>query len=204
MAWNIRRFLGVVLGTFLISLVSSYGSSSLLSLLPLLPAFGLLVVIILVGILFDIIGVAATAADEVPFHAMASDKVTGAREAIWIVRNAASVATLCNDMIGDIAGTLSGAVGTSIAFVAFQEVSLWSQGLWATLLVAGVAAVTVGGKAFGKDIAITKASDIVHGVGKVIYAWERITGLKITCLGNTVGSNRKRDADRRRSRPKKV
>ena len=184
--------------------MSSSGSSSLLNLLPLLPALGLLVIIVLIGILFDIIGVAATAADEVPFHAMASDKVLGAKEAMWIVRNAASVATLCNDMIGDIAGTLSGAVGTSIAFAAFREVGLWSQGVWATLLVSGVAAVTVGGKAFGKDIAISKAGDIVHGAGKVIYAWETITGLRITSLGNTVGSGRKRDTNRRQIRPKKV
>jgi CBS domain containing-hemolysin-like protein len=202
--WDIRRFLAVALGTFLISLVSNYGSNSLLNLLPFLPAFGVLIAIILVGILFDIIGVAATAADEVPFHAMASDKILGAKEAMWVVRNAASVATLCNDMIGDIAGTLSGAVGTSIAFAIFRETSSFSQGMWVTLLVSGVAAVTVGGKAFGKDIAISKAGDIIHWVGKIMYGWEAITGLKITNLGHTVGTNKKRDSDRRRGRCKKA
>lgn len=42
--------------------------------LPITISFVLLLVIILLGILFDIIGIAATAADEVPFHAMAAKK----------------------------------------------------------------------------------------------------------------------------------
>jgi uncharacterized membrane protein (GlpM family) len=67
----------VFLGTFLISLISSYASNTLLGLVPVLPAFGLLAGIIAVGVAFDIIGVATTAASEVPYHAMAADKVPG-------------------------------------------------------------------------------------------------------------------------------
>lgn len=201
---EVRRFLAVALGTFLISLVSNYGSNSLLGWLAFLPAFGLLVAIVLAGILFDIIGVAATAASEVPFHAMAADKVTGARHSIWVVRNAASVATLCNDMIGDIAGTLSGAVGTSIAFAVFRETNLFNQTLWVTLLVSAVAAVTVGGKAYAKDLAIRRANDIVHLVGRLLSGWESLTGMKITNLGHVVGANRKRDSNQRQNRWKKA
>lgn len=199
-----RRFLAVSLGTFLISWISNYTSNTLLDLLPFLPAFGILLAIIMLGILFDIIGVATTAASEVPYHAMAADKVVGAREAMWVVRNAASLATLCNDMIGDIAGTLSGAVGTSIALAISRETNFWSQASWVTLVVSGVAAVTVGGKALGKNIAIQKANDIVYWVGKVIYGWEAITSLRLTDLGNTVGTNRKRGAHGRQERYKKA
>ena len=172
--------------------------------MPFLPAFGVLIVIIMIGILFDIIGVATTAASEVPYHAMAADKVTGAKEAMWVVRNAASIATLCNDMIGDIAGTLSGAVGTSIAFAIAREMSILNRTAWVTLLVSGVAAVTVGGKAFGKQLAIQKSNDIVHWVGKVIYGLETVTGLKITSLGNTVGTSRKRGANGTQKRCKRA
>lgn len=44
---------------------------------------GLLIVlfIVLIGVFFDMMGVAAAAANEKPFHSMASEKVTGAREA---------------------------------------------------------------------------------------------------------------------------
>jgi CBS domain containing-hemolysin-like protein len=197
---DIKRFLAVALGTFLISLISNYASNTVVGFLPFVPAFGVLIVIIMIGILFDIIGVATTAASEVPYHAMAADKVTGAKQAMWIVRNAASIATLCNDMIGDIAGTLSGAVGTSIAFAIARESGLLNRAVWVTLLVSAVAAVTVGGKAFGKQLAIQKANDIVHWVGKVIYGLETVTGLRITSLGNTVGTNRKRGANGGRNR----
>ena len=177
----------MALGTFLISLISSYTSTHLLDALPVVPAFGVLAAIIFSGIIFDIVGVAATAANEVPFHAMASDRVAGAKEAIWIVRNAPSVATFCNDMIGDIAGTLSGAVGTGIAFALLRNFHYWNQGLVGTLLISLAAAAAVGGKALGKNVAIAKAGDIVHAVGRIIYAWEALTGLRITNFGNTVG-----------------
>lgn len=199
-----RRFLAVSLGTFLISLISNYASNTLLDFLPFLPAFGILLAIIMLGVLFDVIGVATTAASEVPYHAMAADKVVGAKQAMWVVRNAASLATLCNDMIGDIAGTLSGAVGTSIAFAISRETNFWNQASWITLVVSGVAALTVGGKALGKNLAIQKANDIVYWVGKIIYGWERITGLRVTSLGNTVGTNRKRGAEKRQDRRKKA
>lgn len=45
---------------------------------------------------------------------MASEKVTGAREAIVIVRNADRFATFCNDVIGDISGIISGAASTLV------------------------------------------------------------------------------------------
>ncbi|NLY30676.1 MAG: hypothetical protein GX047_08630 [Firmicutes bacterium] len=197
---NLRRFLGVVLGTFLISLFSSYASNTLLGVVPVLPAMCLLVGIIAVGIVFDIIGVATTAALEVPYHAMAADKVPGSMEAMWVVRNAATIATLCNDMIGDIVGTLSGAVATGIALSITHGAGAVQQAAWVTFLVSGSAALMVGGKALGKDFAIQKANDIVYGVGKFLYVLETVFGLQITSFGNTVGSNRRRPAANKRKK----
>ncbi len=198
---NLRRFFAVFLGTFLISLFSSYASNTLLGLVPVLPAFGLLAGIIAVGVAFDIIGVATTAASEVPYHAMAADKVPGSMQAMWVVRNAATIATLCNDMIGDIVGTLSGAVATGIAISMGSRAGGGAQqAVWVTILVSGSAAMMVGGKALGKDVAIEKANDIVYLVGKFIYVLERVSGLRITSLGNTVGSNRKRAVNRKKKR----
>ncbi|NLY53011.1 MAG: hypothetical protein GX063_08955 [Firmicutes bacterium] len=197
---NLRRFFGVVLGTFLISLFSSYASNTLLGVVPVLPSLCLLIGIITVGIAFDIIGVATTAASEVPYHAMAADKVPGSMQAMWVVRNAATIATLCNDMIGDIVGTLSGAVATGIALSITHRAGAVQQAVWVTFLVSGSAAVMVGGKALGKDFAIEKANDIVYGVGKFLYVLETVFGLPITSLGNTVGSNRRRRAANKRKK----
>ena len=61
--------------TVLISAVMSLISTNLLSSATLGVSFVILISIIAIGIVFDIIGVAVTAADEKPFHSMASRKV---------------------------------------------------------------------------------------------------------------------------------
>ena len=58
--------------TVLISAVMSLISTNLLSSATLGVSFVILICIIAIGIVFDIIGVAVTAADEKPFHSMAA------------------------------------------------------------------------------------------------------------------------------------
>ena len=70
----------IFLVTVLISALMSFVSSNLLEGAGLILSFVILICIVLTGILFDIIGVAVTAADEVPFHAMASRKVPEAED----------------------------------------------------------------------------------------------------------------------------
>ena len=72
----------IFLTTVLISALMSFVSSNLLEGAGLALSFVILICIVLTGILFDIIGVAVTAADEVPFHAMASRKVPEAEDAL--------------------------------------------------------------------------------------------------------------------------
>ena len=115
--------------------------------------------IVLIGIFFDMIGIASTAANETPFHSMAARKVNGAKQSIQIVRNADRVASFCNDVIGDISGIIS---GTAAALVIIQlagsmhmaTASPFEYGINVGL-TSLIAAFTVGGKAFGKSFAIT-------------------------------------------------
>ena len=51
----------------------------------------MLAVFIALGIVFDIIGVAVTAADPRPFHSMAAHQEKGATEALILLRNAGRV-----------------------------------------------------------------------------------------------------------------
>ena len=62
----------------------------------------ILLLFILLGIMFDIIGVAVTAANPKPFNSMAAHRVKGAKEALYLIRNAEKVASFCNDVVGDI------------------------------------------------------------------------------------------------------
>ena len=141
----------------------------------MLVAFIILLAIVLIGILFDIIGVAVTSADEKPFHSMAARKVSGAQEAIRLLRNAERVSSICNDVVGDICGVVSGSASATIAAQILNNFEFtWSQ-LIPLMMSALVAGLTVGGKAIGKTVAMNSCTQIVHGVGKLIGAFNRLS-----------------------------
>ena len=133
-------------------------------------AFLILLVIILVGIIFDIIGMAVATADEKPFHSMAARKVPGAQEAIRLLRNAERVSSICNDVVGDICGVVSGSASATIAAQILRNFDFsWPQ-IISLLMSALAAGLTVGGKAIGKSFAVNSCTSIVHTVGRVIQA----------------------------------
>lgn len=132
---------------------------------------GLLVVllIVIIGVLFDMLGLAAAAARETPFHAMASKRVYGAKTAIVIVRNAEKVSSICSDVIGDIAGVLSGAGALAVGVQITRSIRAqgWHQEFVAIVITALVTSATVGAKAVGKTIAIHSPTPIVLYTAKV-------------------------------------
>ena len=140
-------------------------------------AFLILMVIVLLGIIFDVVGVAVTSADEKPFHSMAARKVPGSIEAIRLLRSAERVSSICNDVVGDICGVVSGAASATIAAQILRGFSFsWPQ-MVSLLMSALVAALTVGGKAVGKTVAIGSCTEIVSGVGKILYFIHHIPDL---------------------------
>lgn len=128
----------------------------------------ILICIVLTGILFDIIGVAVTAADEVPFHAMASRKVPEAEDALRLIRNAGKVSSFCNDVIGDICGVISGSAAAVIAARVLILSKSKSEIFITLLLSAVVSGVTVGGKACGKSLAMNSSTAVVRTAAKVL------------------------------------
>jgi len=136
-------------------------------------AFLILLAIILVGIVFDIIGMAVATADEKPFHSMAARKVPGAHEAISLLRNAERVSSICNDVVGDICGVVSGSASATIAAQILSNFDFsWPQ-VVSLVMSALAAGLTVGGKAIGKSIAVNSCTAIVHGVGRMIHGLNR-------------------------------
>ena len=157
-----------------ISATFSFLSQELLSLASLLGAFFVLLMIIAIGVLFDLLGIAVAAADEKPFHSMASRKVKGGTEAIWLLRNAGKVSTICNDVVGDICGIISGSASAVIAVEAFESMRRPSLRVITLLLSALVAALTICGKAFFKQIALDNCTPIVHSAAKIICFFKSI------------------------------
>ncbi len=163
--WVVTIFLVTILVSALISLISEEvmdGST-------IFVAFVILLIIILIGIIFDVIGVAVTSADETPFHAMAARKVPGAKESINLLRKADKVSSICNDVVGDICGVVSGSASATIAVQVLQHFDFSWPRVITLLMSALVAGLTVGGKAIGKTFAVNSSTTIVHSVGKLIY-----------------------------------
>ena len=99
---QIKWFIQVFIMTFILSMLFSYISANGVSNLSLIPAILILILVIGIGIFFDIIGVAVTVANEHEFHAKASKKIEGSKASIKLIRNAPKVANICADVIGDI------------------------------------------------------------------------------------------------------
>ncbi len=172
--WVVTIFLVTILISGAISLVSD----EVMANSSLAVAFVILFAIIFLGIIFDIIGMAVATADEKPFHSMAARKVPGAHEAIKLLRNAERVSSICNDVVGDICGVVSGSASATIAALILMEVDIgWPRGI-SLVMSALVAGLTVGGKAVGKTFAVRSCTAIVHMVGRIIQAVSRFTGKK--------------------------
>ncbi len=167
---TIRWVVTIFLVTILISGTISFASDIIMESSTMLVAFLILLTIVLIGIVFDIIGMAVASADEKPFHSMAARKVPGSQEAIKLLRNAERVSSICNDVIGDICGVVSGSASATIAAQILRDFSFSYPQLISLALSALVAGLTVGGKAIGKTFAINSCTKIVHGVGKIIWA----------------------------------
>lgn len=162
-------------GAFFIALLLSYVSQAILGkITSIILSFLLLLIIILIGIVFDVIGMATAVAGEASFHAKAAKKIPGARQSLNLLKNAERVTSFANDVVGDISGTLSGALGAVIVLRLLGQQGA-EELIASTLMMAVVAAVTVGGKAWGKVLALREANEIVFLVGRILYTVERIT-----------------------------
>ena len=116
----------IFLCTMLISAVMSFVSTNLLEGSGMLVSFIILICIILIGIVFDIIGVAVTAADDAPSHSLAARQIPEPDAALRQRRPAERGASL-------------------------------------------VAGLTVGGKAFGKTIAMQSSIQVVRLAARALH-----------------------------------
>lgn len=158
--------------TFVLAAIFSVISSSILNHVTWIAGSIVVLFIIIIGIVFDMLGIASAAADEAPFHAMAAEKVYGAKEAIAIIKNADKFSSFCNDVIGDISGIVSG-TATAIVLLQLSNILGHAEGssmqlILSVIFTSFVAALTVGGKAIGKYFAINSSTQIMIFTGKTI------------------------------------
>ena len=164
---KLRWLVTVVLTSVSASMAFTIASSQVLGRAGYATAFVALAVFIMIGIVFDTIGVAVTAAKEAPFHSMAAHRERGAAESLRLIKNADKTASICNDVVGDVTGIVSGSTAALIATKLIDKLGAGS--ILIQLLISGVVAgLIIGGKAAGKTLALNKSTVIVLSVGKLI------------------------------------
>ncbi len=155
--------------TFCLSIIMGLLSEQILKNVGLIPAVLVLLIIIFIGVTFDTVGIAVTTANDIPFHSMSAQNIKKGRYCVFLVRNAAPVAAFCNDVIGDISGIISGAAtGMIVVRMKVLNLSDIKFTLISAVFTAVVAALTVGGKAYGKKMALKYWKEIVGQVGALV------------------------------------
>lgn len=167
--WAIKiTLISLILSAFISFLSELTASSEHIIVTVLLLAF-----LILASILFDSIGIAVTSCDITPIISMSSRKIYGAKTAQWLLKNNEKVASVCNDVIGDIFGIISGACSAAIVLkiiVGLDE--SWQQWL-AIAMSSVVSALTIGGKAFMKNIAMRNSREFVMFVARILAVFSK-------------------------------
>lgn len=167
------KWVGIITAlAFMISLIFSAISQAIIPNVQVVVSIIVVLTIVFVGIIFDMVGVAVTVADIKVFNAMAAKKVKGSKVALKLIKNAPKVSSICNDVIGDICGIISGSGGAAIA--AIIVIKLGTESILPALLISAlIAALTIGGKALGKGVAVAKANFIIDKFSKVLSIFSK-------------------------------
>lgn len=156
----------VLLLSFVLTVLFSFLTEVSIKGSPAYVCVIVLVVLLVLNISCDILANAIISCKPDSFHAMASNKIRGAKRAVSLCRNASKLGSIFADVIGDICGIVSGAAGTAlVVYIAVSGNSL-SELITAIGVSAVIGALTVGGKAMFKPFAIKHSKGIVFGFAK--------------------------------------
>ncbi len=178
---NSKWLIVIIVWTFFITFFIGVLSKKISDSLPVIIAFFILFFIIGLGIFFDLLGVSVNVVDIRIFHAMAANKNEQGKYAVFLCKNAEKVSNFCNDVIGDICGIISGAIGSGIIYRLATNLSFTNLAIISALFTALISSFTIAGKAIGKMIAMESSRDIVLFMSKFIQFFQE--RLKINILG---------------------
>lgn len=151
--------------TFVLAIIFSFLSNAIAIKLNNYLLSLCLLLTISIGVFFDMIGTSTISARESTFHSLNSRRVRGASEAIIMIKNSDKVSSICNDIVGDVCGIISGSLGAFLAISLGTEVN---PTVISIVISSVISALTVGGKAIFKQVAIKHANEILMKVSKVL------------------------------------
>lgn len=148
-----------VIFSFLTELVIDENSPAIICVVVLLVLFVL-------NISCDMLANAIIACKPESFLAMASNRIRGAKRAVYFCRNSSKLGSVFADVIGDICGIVSGAAGAALATIIAVSGDGYVKIITSILVSAIIGALTVGGKAMLKHFAIKYSKNIVFAFAK--------------------------------------
>lgn len=169
---NFKWIITVLILSFVLSILMSLGSNMVIPKINIYVGIAIIILFIAISIVFDMIGVAITAAEERPFHSMASKRVKGSTHSVKLLKNSDKLASICNDVIGDVCGVVSGSAGVLVANT-LADMMNKDVAIVVLITTAVIASLTITGKALGKSIAIKNSEKITFRVGKVVSIFKK-------------------------------
>ena len=110
LVWGI----GVLFLSFILTVVFSFLTEISIKGSPVYVCVIVLVVLLVLNIGCDTLANAIITCEPGAFHAMASNKIKGAKRAVSLCKNATKLGSIFADVIGDICGIVSGAAGAAL------------------------------------------------------------------------------------------
>ncbi len=166
--WALKITLVTFIISILFGLLSQFAISKNAQIITLVI---ILIILVFINIFFDGIALAVTTCDTKVLNSMASQKIKNAKNAIFLTQNAPKVSSICADVIGDVAGIISGACGAAISIRMYEVLKLNASNIYAVLIAVSIgaliSAITVGGKAAMKPVAIKHSLDYVMFVASI-------------------------------------
>ncbi|MBE6155323.1 MAG: hypothetical protein E7164_01035 [Firmicutes bacterium] len=162
----------IFLWTFILSITFSYITNIISTNSTTIVTAIIILIVIAVGILFDMLGASCLTSKESTFHAMGAKKIKGAKQAIKLIRNNVKVSSVCNDIVGDICGIISGGLGAVLAIDLANNFEI-NLAFITMITSAVISALTVGGKAMFKKVAIKNSDKILFRISKIICFFKR-------------------------------
>ena len=166
--------LGVLFLSFALTVLFSFLTEISIKGSPVYVCVIVLVVLLVLNIGCDLLANAIITCQPDAFHAMASNKIKGAKRAVTLCRNSTKLGSIFADIIGDICGIVSGAAGTAlVVYIA----AMTDGDIWEIIASIGVSAVigalTVGGKAIFKHFAMKYNKQIVFAFAKFLTIFKK-------------------------------
>ncbi|MCD8372293.1 MAG: hypothetical protein LUD27_03220 [Clostridia bacterium] len=155
----------VLILSFVLSFLFSLLTEVAISDSPVYVCVIALVVLLFLNIGCDMLANAVLSCNAEGFNAMASNKIRGAKRAVKFCKNSTKIASIFADVIGDICGIVSGSAGAALA-VGFGVNGEIAAMFISILVSAVIGALTVGGKAFCKYIALKYNRQITFAFAK--------------------------------------